>query len=476
MTLYTKTLGGQTVTWTGGGGYYATRDGTLLIQGSGFGSTPPTITAYTPAVTGSGFTIQNGAILNSRGYWEQSAYGLDGRSMDPAAAPVVPTALPVTLAVGDSFIIAKSHVAAIPPEWACTPYLGTNSRSVIENMLVVIAVPYNPDPAAYALVDADFGAQDIPLAPPALGNSYTSRVLRGLKTFEGDVDMTLLPKSVVRSTFTSSIPSISALAAVFAGFCGELYTGWSTDTGTPGREHPGYGSYLQGLVSQALVLLCSDHTIAEKKPLALALVQWGIHMAGAFIDGRKTINYSGGHCQGRKAAIMLAGYLLHQPLLQNPDTFLGLYLFEESDRYWLKDWWFNTGAATDWHVGWKFVGSDAYNPTNPQASGVLLSTDPSTWGNPAAPGHNTFAWCFQGYYGQTTGCRVGTSLAMQLLGLSREWSANGTIAVRQHMRPRPAGVDAAFAAASITPMFGQDYTISPGVSGFCAEAFTRYGI
>ena len=416
--LQTLTSGQISVTIDGHLGSVQTRDGSFIISGSA------RVLAYS---TTSG---QAGAALNVRGT----------NQVDVHTRQI---AVPFNIVPGDSFVITSSATGGRES------YFAANGRSAIDEMLAVVVVPYAVSQGL--------------LRPPAIGDGFIPRLLRQSPMLESVVDVGRLPSTVdVRtlgidwSAWGAGEPTIPYLTNLLQRFCGECYDGWSTDTRTPDWQHPGYGTFNAAIVSQALVQLCSTATPAEKLPLALAVVQRGIDLVGAFIDGR--VNYPlGGHMAGRKALIVMTGHLLGIQAIADPSATVG-NVFQEDVCYAPQQWWF----GSDWTAGWKFNTAQS-----------KLNQHPSTWGVVNAPQHDTFAWQVAGYMSQVVGAQIGTALAMRLIGRVREMGVHFDAMISQFMRGPDSSARQALDAAGISIPWGLDYSVDRGV-GFCAASWKKH--
>jgi hypothetical protein len=410
----TLATGALSVTIEGLLGAAPCRDGSWIVR------VPPT-GARIVAHSGSG------AMLNVRG-----TNTADVHTNHPT--------LPIAVVPGDALVVAKEGIGR-------NGYWDVPGRSSCSAMLAVTFVPWDPVPGL--------------LRCPAIGNDLMTRFLRSLPLQEDRVAVDRLP-SVVDvdalgidwTSWGAGKPTIPYLTALLRPFSGEYYDGWATDTRTPDHQHPGYGTDNASVVSQALVQLCSTASAEEKRPLALAVVQRGLDLVGAFLDGRRN-TANGGHAAGRKALIVAAGHLLGIEAMADPVSVVG-QVFSEDDRYTANPWWFG------WQAGWRFVSG-----TTP------LADPPSTWGPVDAVNHDSFAWQINGYLGQTVGAQVGTALAMRLLGRTRQMGASFDGMVAQFMQGPPPWAEAQLHASGIAIPWGRDYSVSRG-AGFCAAAWRQY--
>jgi len=119
----------------------------------------------------------------------------------------------------------------------------------------------------------------------------------------------------------------------------------------PVDYQPQYGRETARVVGIATTLLCCDYTAREKEPLLIGMVQTGIDLWGAVRAGHKGWPAHGGHGNGRKLLIVLAGLMLDDPDMQNPCArYPDLKLSEDMQTMYAKGW---TGAKAVYagHVG-----------------------------------------------------------------------------------------------------------------------------
>lgn len=375
-----------------------------------------------------------GGILNIRGTNEVDVH-------------TASLALPLAVDPCDALSLAK-------PGSGRGAYWDVPGRSSCSEATAVVFVPY---PAAPGL-----------LRPPVIGDNWIVRFFRSQPIPESLVLPSRMPDVVDTdslpvdwSAWGKSKPSIAYITGLLAPFSGEFYSGWSTDTRTPDWQHPGYGSYYTGAaVSPAMVWLCAKSSPQSKMLLALAVVQRGLDLLGAYADGRTT-SPGNGHGQGRKALLIAAGHLLGIPEITNPTSVVGP-VFQEDMAYKRKDWWFGSG----WTAGWASMNT-------PELDGSLLSKHPSEWGDANSPKHTGYAWALNGYMGQTVGSQVGTALGMRLMRRTVEMGSNFDKMVSQWMQGPPEAAKSVLASVGINLPWGSDYSVGRGVD-FCAAAWKKY--
>lgn len=321
---------------------------------------------------------------------------------------------------------------------------------------------------AVSLVFGAFPPTANMLRPPGIGQDPFTLLLRSNLISESQVNLSKLPSIVnVASlpvswgSFGKAEPTISYLTALLRDFGGECWDGWSTDDKTPDYQHPGYGTYYSSVISQALVQLCSTATVAEKAPLAYAMVQRGLDLAGAFSDGR--VNYSlGGHMQGRKALLILAGHLLDLGPLYNPTLYIG-NKFQEDIAFFETRWWHTCECMAGWR----------YNADTAAADGSLLKSHPNSWGSVSTT--STWAWFIDSYLSQVIGSQIGTALGMRLLNSVSQMSIYLDKMTDQWMKTAPISMSGDLTSVSINLPWGEDYAVSHG-GDFCKEAWKMYSI
>jgi hypothetical protein len=312
-------------------------------------------------------------------------------------------------------------------------YWSVPGRSGTSNALPIVSVPWGP--------------QAMPvLRPPVLGSDPLSQFLRSAPIFEDQLATHTLPDVV---ELPDEAPPLRYWARLFGSYSGDHFSGWSTDTRTPDRQHPGYGSYLLGALSEAATALCSD-TKDDKRPLARGIAQWGLDLAGAFASGRESWMADGGHCQGRTATLILAGYLLGVREMMDPMHLFGQNMVE-SRSYYRGKWWCGGMGGVGWRKHWVDV--------------PYLSQHPRDW-----TGYQR--WAFQGYYPHVVGGTIGTVLALRLLGLSRSLELPYR-AVQAFMDGPGEAAIADLASVGISIPWGESYAVGSGAPDLCGRAWRR---
>lgn len=402
-----------TVTISGVEEAVQTLDGNFMVRPGPNGAT---IRSYNPPYTG-----VNGAAINVRGY---NTDRIHRRSLG----------LPAKLNPYDALIITK--YADDPGTSPRPSYFNQLGRSEVDEMMAVVAVPYS-------LQGELFRAPAIGSGP--LPNFFRSQPIPLSQMVPGK-----LPSVIDFNDFQGKL-SPDYFTKLFSDFSGDIMDGWSTDTTTPDFQHPGYGTYLSSMVSNALLILCSNAPDSDKVPLARNLVQWGLDLASAWSDGRRN-QANGGHMQGRKALILLAGHLLNSYPLTIPNVFLGK-VFQEDLAYYSGDpaWWFG------WKAGW------IYNNTGHEN---YLHKHPSQW-------TENQAWQVRSYMEQVVGSQVGTALAMELMGMTKNMGIDHATMIQQWMQGPTFDADLELKNRGFNLPFGKSYAAGcdPEIAGLIYKKY-----
>lgn len=359
------------------------------------------------------------AVLNQRGYAE-------------TLAPL--PAGPIALAPGDVLILGK--------EYNCNSgraaYMSAAGRSSNAKMAAVSCVNYQAGPELFRVA--------------GIGGGQLVGLLRGYPIPVSQMNLALLPSV----TEVEDDGIVEELEAIFGLFCGEVKSQWASDQLTPDFQHPGYGTWMASYVSQALVVLCSKLPVARKARLAKLLVQWGLDIAGAFIDGR--VNQpNGGHMQGRKALVVLAGHLLGIVQMAASDGLSTLWQETRAHFTASPAWWFG------WPSGW-----NCYSDTD----GAFLAQHPSQWTTVDPPNGRSDVYRITNYYPAVCGSQVGTAMAMKLMGLESCIGLPFIGSVEQWMQGPPQEARDAMSAVGVTLPWGTDYCVN-GRASLCSAAWRK---
>jgi hypothetical protein len=347
-----------------------------FVNGDYYVVGPATIVDIKPPAT-NGY---NGSMLNIQVNIQQS--GFDSRIQDGrynAALRVYP---PITLNPGNELVSSIS--AATNLSSVMRPYDVSASPVASVSILTSVAAPLPPDAfrpsyaqgATNIYLSRNFQRQLLPTLPPVQN-------VPPLSEFEG-----YLQQPWVDSVFFNfDVP-----AAYMVSY---------------GRE----GGYL---MSFAGLLLTLDFTPAQKEPLLVYLVQYGIDLYGLVQQGHTGWPAWGGYGQGRKLPILLAGLLLNQTNLASVQSQFGedmqsIWVSETPPAGTYKESW-HTEPQTAVYGGHVGINGNSVNP----GWGPYEHLQPSAWTN--SVGEEYRRCC-------TSVSWIGEALAARLIpGMQAAWN------------------------------------------------------
>ncbi len=272
------------------------------------------------------------------------------------------------------------------------------------------------------------------------------------------VDVESLP--VQWAAFGKGRPTFEWLESKF-NFIGDVGDMWGV-TGTPVSQVEAYGRQFASRVSTALVMLCSTAPAEAKQRLAVRLVQAGIDLLGAFLDGREQES-DGGWYMGRKACVVFALEALGIPKHLWPFALRGQ--FQEDLAYADVGPW-QWGDTPGWRFAWRGRHRERF----------WLHLPPNQWTTSGGEGGRNEVYYTSSYLYANVGSQVGTALAMRLLGLTHWMGAAFDGFVAQWMtQPTPPGVVAGMQSRGIALPWGSDYS-TDRAQDFCAAAWRKYVI
>lgn len=330
-----------------------------------------------------------------------------------------------------------------------------------------VPTPFSANDEALAIVVVPYGGLSNSLAsttlrPPAIGNPSNPAIaaIRAtplvfdnatIDALPAVIDINALPTTW--GTWDNARPNIDDYLARFAGFCGELWKGWGVASWLPSQQHPGYGRTTGSLVSESLLMVVSTDDATKRRELARRMAQWGVDLYGAFSSGRDD-KVDGGHYQGRKALIVLAGHLLESVIVDASTVFPGQ--FNEDEQFY-------TGSPA-WVWGWPY----GYRGNSDFA--VNLNAPIASW-------NNNVVFYLTGYFEHVCGVQLGTAVAMNILGRREEMGAAHYGMMAQWMEGPSASDRAAMVARSSALgaiPWGESYS-AYGTTDFARAAWEAYG-
>lgn len=112
----------------------------------------------------------------------------------------------------------------------------------------------------------------------------------------------------------ASTPALSALSAKYQRVQLDHQLHWSADEIHPLKNMPDYGASIAINFAEASLRLMVDGDAAERRKLAILMVQYGIDLDAA-MQGGLHFNADGGHRHGRKLVLALSALLLDDPAM-----------------------------------------------------------------------------------------------------------------------------------------------------------------
>lgn len=377
---------------------------------------------------------------------------------------ILSTVDPGTVIPATHSLVCLFTRATRPPGWI------SGRSSYIDEALPIVVVSYGPLSTAMA---------PQLIRPPAIGHpsNATIAALRStLLVFDNatigslpaviDIDALPIQPSPGWGGFFNERPNIDDYIAQFAGFCGELWTGWATEGYTPFLQHKGYGGFFSAWVSYALLMMVSTDDAAKRRQLAQRLTQWGVDLLGSFIHGREDY-VDGGHMQARKALVVLSGYLMQAPW-KDATAFLASIgsagKFNEDLQF------FTRSSPPAWVWGWThgYIGKSGLTGT----FRVNIDEPINTW-------NERVGYYLSQYFKQEVcGTQIGCAVAMRILGLTNEMGVGHRGMMEQWMEG-PSPLDQAAMAAHDARLadigWGSGYAADTGTYDFGRAAWEVYG-
>ncbi len=334
---------------------------------------PVKITSITPGTLSTNSTVMNGSMINPT---PNSAQGYDSRIQQNSfsASLNVASRMPLVVRAGSSLMSSESLPAKASGD---NPQLKT---------IAILTVLSAPAPAGS-------------FRPPYCGSDKT------LRWNISQLDYSRL-RSLPRVPRASSP---SALAGKFARPWIEQKTNWTGRYMHPAANQPSYGREIAHLLGQGLLTLQLEYSNAEKEPLLIRLVQYGLDVYGVARLGARW-NSDGGHNAGRKMPMLLAGTVLGDNSIMAYGDGGKFRIFQEDQQ--------------TWYVSKADVGRRLYTADGrPRVSYRVADIGLPEWGekhqvDPTRDGRN-----WNTYYRAIAGsCTIGHILTAQLMGLQEKWN------------------------------------------------------
>lgn len=165
--------------------------------------------------------------------------------------------------------------------------------------------------------------------PPGSFRPFYHDVSKRIVYNESDLDYSIL-RSLKRSK-VSNVPNLDTVSAKFERPWIEIHGSWVGRYTHPEKNMPTYGREMAYALGDGLLSLQLDYSNERKKETYIRLVQIGIDIYGAILNGG-TWHADGGHNQGRKMPLILAALALgDKEMLKKGDKEL-FYKFQEDQQ------------------------------------------------------------------------------------------------------------------------------------------------
>jgi len=334
---------------------------------------PVKITSISPRSVVSGGATLHGSMINPA---VNGSQGYDSRIKNNtfSAALNVAKQFPLTVQPGSSLLSAESYTAGAT---------GDNPQMKTIAILTVLSAP------------APAGS----FRPPYVGGDKTIRWNKSQLQYG---KLRSLPP-------VSGTPSLASVEQAFERPWIEQKTNWSGRYMHPGANQPTYGREMAHVLANGLLSLQLNYTAAQKEKLAIRLVQYGIDIYGAAKAGGVWVN-DGGHNQGRKMPLLLAGIMLG-------DSNILAYANGATSRIFQED-------QQTWYVTSADVGRALYTADGrPRVPYISSDVGIAEWGekhtgDPSRDGRN-----WDAYYRSVSGaCTIGHVLTARLMGAEKIWN------------------------------------------------------
>lgn len=375
-----------------------------------------------------------------QGYLPDTPYG----TYDPAKA----ARLPITLHPGDRVLFAEPGRMTLQPDgnvrqsrayWPEFP-----AETTVKRLGGIVCVA-EPPPDPYALRPTMYGPAT--LTPEERAWIPSEQLADGLKK---------MPR------FTLATPEWDW----FRRFTGDGLGGWAGSCASPAEQGPVYGREFAAAVSMQALRLISNAPDDVKLLLARGLAQLGLDLGFSMLAGRE-LYAKGGHCQGRKMPVILAGKLLGLPQFQDPSY--TLWVANRQVRPFGEDDMWEHGPVfwdREMRHRWRFAGD-----SGSELDGSRWSQAPLLW-PPEDGQHRDMRWAVHGYMEQSLAAQVGSCAVARACGLEREFGPDLMEACAIYMGRNNRG-EAAFRQALSDQGLVTSWGTSWADQGVCAAAWRK---
>lgn len=263
---------------------------------------PITITSISPASTSIEGRVANGSMINpSAGYFAPQGFDSAAPAFDasrnvgrPGGNDLTPSN-PLIVPANSSLISSRSHAAASRPQLLDA---------------AVLTVVASPPPAGS-------------FRPPYQGTDKSHYWNKANLNYS---ILRQLPKVV-------NTPALSTVSSYFQRPWIEIQTETGGRYLHPSNNQPDYGRDIAYQLGSGLLSLHLDYSNAEKELLYIRLVQFGLDVYGALVNGGNWAP-NGGHNQGRKMPMVLAGIALNDQRIKSNSSATAMFRFHEDRSTW----------------------------------------------------------------------------------------------------------------------------------------------
>jgi|GEM_PF-1124916 hypothetical protein len=334
---------------------------------------PVKITSISPRSTTSGGVTMHGSMINPA---VNSAQGYDSRIKNNTFndALNVARSFPLVVQPGSSLVSSKSYTT-----WAT----GDNPQ------LDTIAI----------LTVLDRAAPAGSFRPAPVGSD------KSLRWNKSQLDYSKLRSLPV----VANTPSLASVEALFERPWSEQTTTWVGRYMHAGGNQPTYGREIAHALAKGLLSLQLNYTNAQKEKLLVRMVQYGIDVYGSARLGA-IWPAGGGHNQGRKMPMLLAGAVLKDnDILAHADA-RKHFRFQEDRQTWY---------VTQADVGRTLYTADG----RPRDRYIQSDVGLAEWGEQHAEDPRRDGRNWNAYYRTVAGASiVGHVLTARLMGLQNAWN------------------------------------------------------
>jgi hypothetical protein len=210
-----------------------------------------------------------------------------------------------------------------------------------------------------------------------------------------------------------------------------------------------------GFDAATLLLMC-DFTAAEKEPLLINFVQYGIDLWGIATAGYPGWQAHGGHGSGRKWPIVFAGIMLGEPAIQSPGSTLPDIRFGEDMQTMYDNCWTGANVVYAGHTG----VIDGVPVSGQDGWGPYEHLPPAEWYDDLGESYRrcctSLSW-------------VGQALSARLLGAEALWDHDAFFDYVDRWMTE----DDADAVVAIEAARGWDFSASWARQGQCWDEFVE---